>query len=448
MKRMLVLLLILLCLCGCGPAEETVTADAPVPGEDPFGKTYYYRAAVLFDGYIGGAQDYGKHPSMTFEITEDGRFLVDGTDMGTLKETVLTEENFDSLLVPRENEGYYVDLAASLRTENERAWAVSEDLILLRQNSGALFLLDRYSDFDVENKPVRLFRLGKEPLTASGKTRWYGVEGAKSVETSTKLADGSAYITTDCLYGTNSDTADSNYYYYIDGREFVSVIRWWQEERERSVLSRDWQPISWEDPMWQRDSSLMKAMEVIAPPESWRFIPLEDQTCLLTAESKLFLWEGDGLYRLEQMDSVSAAKWAYMERLNQKHLPLELVVEGGRGKFREVWLDCGQGELFGVMINQYTGQRFVFPEERNVLYWSPMNDDGSRAEEVVIEFALLKGDMFARDEDDIFLRGAITAGLNGTQYENVRIETDGDLPEGIAVKVLDWEGKVLCSEKG
>ena len=159
MKRVLALLLILLCLTGCAPAQETVTADTPVPGENPFGNTYYYRAAVKFDGYIGsGYVDYGKYLPMSFEVTADGHFWVDGTDMGTLKETVLTEENFDSVLAPRKNEQYYVDLAASLRTENERAWAVGEDFLLLRQNSGALLLVDRYSIFDMEEKPVRVFR--------------------------------------------------------------------------------------------------------------------------------------------------------------------------------------------------------------------------------------------------------------------------------------------------
>ena len=37
MKRIIVLLaLLLLCLTACAPAEEIATADAPVPGQDPF----------------------------------------------------------------------------------------------------------------------------------------------------------------------------------------------------------------------------------------------------------------------------------------------------------------------------------------------------------------------------------------------------------------------------
>ena len=452
MKRIIVLLaLLLLCLTACAPAEEIATADAPVPGQDPFGNTYYYRAAVKFDNYIGGANDYREYLTMTFAFTEDGRFLMDGTDMGDLKETVLTEENFDSLLVPRENEGYYVTLAKKLREENRRAWTVGGDFILLLQSSGALFLLDRHTIFDVEEKPVRVLRLGTEPLTASGKNRWYGVEGAKAVETSTVLTDGSAYITAECVYHEREARrtwADSNYYYWVDGNDFVSMLRWRQEERGRSTLSRDWQPVSWEDRVWRRDPSLTEAMEEIAPPESWRCIPLEYQNYLLTAEEQLFLLEGDGLYRLEQMDSIAAAKWAYLERLNRDHLPLELVFEGEYEVFQEVWLDCTQGELFGVMLNRYTGQRYQFSGEADLMYWSPMNEDGSRSKEVVIEFALLKGDMFTRDEDDIFLRGTITADLNGTQYQNVRIETDGDLPEGISISVLDWEGNTLCKTAG
>jgi len=42
----------------------------------------------------------------------------------------------------------------------------------------------------------------------------------------------------------------------------------------------------------------------------------------------------------------------------------------------------------------------------------------------------------------------ITAKLDGTQYKDVRIEADSDLPEGIAVEVRDWEGKTLCRKAG
>ena len=451
MKRVFALLLILLCLTGCAPAQQTVTADTPVPGEDPFGNTYYYRAAVKFDGYIGsGYVDYGKYLAMSFDVTADGHFWVDGTDMGTLKETVLTEENFDSVLAPRKNEQYYVDLAASLRTENERAWAVGEDFLLLRQNSGALLLVDRYSIFDMQEKPVRVLRLGKTPLGTNGKTRWYGIEGAAAVETSTKLTDGSAYIATECLSG-DQNKLPSRYYYYIDGDEFVPVLYWWNEERGRAVFSRQWQPLPWTEEEWLKQDYVKNALGNIAPYESWQCIPLKGKDCLLTAEGSLFLWNSDGLYRLEQMDSHAAAKWTYAERLDTDHLPLELVVEGDHEDYRRLWLDCENGLLACVMVNQYTGQRFLFPEERNVLYWSPMNDDGSRAEEVTLELAFLRGDdrmAASLDEDDIFLRMTVTAKLNGTQYKDVRIEADGDLPEGIAVSVLDWEGRTLCRKAG
>ena len=274
------------------------------------------------------------------------------------------------------------------------------------------------------------------------------------METSTELTDGSVYISTECLFayptrGVNK--SEGIYYYYVDGDEFVSVLRWWNEERRRAAFSRQWQPLPWTEEEWLKKDYVRKALGAIAPYESWQHIALKSKSCLLTAEGSLFLWDGDSLYRLEQMDSISAAKWTYMQRLNRDHLPLELIIEGGYEDFRRLWLDCENGLLACVGVDQYTGQQFWFPEEKDVLYWSPMNDDGSRAEEVIIELAFLNGGdplLGLLDEDDIFLRMTVTAKLDGTQYKDVRIEADGDLPEGIAVSVLDWEGRTLCRKAG
>ena len=338
-----------------------------------------------------------------------------------------------------------------LWAENDRAWAIGTDCILLRQNSGAMLLLDQSSIFDVPDKPIRLFRLGKEPLGEGGKERWYGIEDAAAVETSLNLPNGSAYISTACIFRSSGDKwmrPNSNFYYYVDGKEFVPVIRWWMEERGRTKLStRIWQPIPWAEEVWQRKPYYDALMEIAA--DDWQYLPLDDDRYFLSSGDMLFLWDGDDLYRLEQMDSIAAAKWSYFERLDRDHLPLELVFEREiQESYKEIWLDCKQGQVFGVYQDLYTGQKYRFASERDLLYWSPMNDDGSRAEDVAIEFALLKGDDRVMDEDNIFLRGTITTTLDGTRYRNVQIELDGDLPDGAAVSVLDWEGKTLCRKAG
>ena len=443
-------LVMLLCLlAGCAQKR---TPEVPVLPEDPFGQTFYYQNGILFDSHISQNNYTGFIP-LTFQVTESGRFLVNGKRIGYLEELVLTEENFDSHFFQE-----HAALTEALRTENAAAWTAQNHTyryLLLRQTDGQFYL----ARGGTGNHYSQVFRLGGTPVEGNGKKLWYGEEAA-AIETSLDLADGSAYISTECVYQRTYNAnmrADSTYYYYIDGDDFVPVHRWLKEEQGRTIIpGRAWQPLPWTEEEWQEKPYYDELAENTAYAD-WRYLPLENSDYFLSLDGGLWLvnkngqWAVDSVYRLEQMDSLTAARWAYMEGVERDHLPLELVFQGNHEDYDVLLLDSANGQFYGVMTDLYTSQQYRYDSsDSKILYWSPVNSDGSVANKAEIQFALLKRDDpgGTLDEDSIFLRGTITAKRSGTTYKKAKITLDGKLPDGFTISVLDAEGNTLRTEAG
>ena len=102
------------------------------------------------------------------------------------------------------------------------------------------------------------------------------------------------------------------------------------------------------------------------------------------------------------------------------------------------------------MFNNEGEDRFdhklTFPDEKNITYWSPQNEDGTVAEAAVIRFSLLRGDSMFLDEEDIVHTGTITLKRIGNKYRQVHL--DGALPGGVSLTVLDPAGKPLLKAGG
>ena len=170
---------------------------------------------------------------------------------------------------------------------------------------------------------------------------------------------------------------------------------------------------------------------------------------LLSSGDLLILWNGEGAYRLEQMDGIGPARWAYMEKTDWQHLPVELSF---MGEYDELRLFCEGGSVEGVFVykdDDRHNYNLSTPDNKNIIYWTPMNEEGSRDDAGVIHFTLLKSEAKSvgqLNEDDIFLTGTITLKLRGTKYKSVKINIDGEKPKDLTIKVLDYEGNLLKKE--
>ena len=453
----LILFFMLALLTAChseAPAAEPTAPEPPVSEEftpeSPYGQTFYFKEALCLNSQISVSSYDGFIP-LAFQFLEDGSFLIDGEQTSQPEELQLTQENFDELFYLDERED-----AAAWRIANVRAWSVwyqkQENFVLMQQRDGTYLIARRYGKAEQNPRFSHVFLTSDTPLESNGKILWYGPEQAAEIPTSTTLRNGSVYISTECLVDTSPTVfreADTLYYYTIENDEFVRTIRWWREERLHSDLGdRNWQPLPWTEAEWQKKSYYEALTQRFAlPMEDWRYLELEGPSeYLLSSGDVLILWDGRGAYRLEQMDGIGPARWAYMDGTDRELLPVELSFAG---EYDELWLTCEGGMLEGVFVYE-NEDRFDYnlltSFDKNITYWTPMNEDGSRTTEGVIQFTLLKGDaMFIGDldEDDIILTGTITLKLRGTDYKKVRIDVDGEIPKDVTIEVLDFEGNTL-----
>ena len=452
----LFLMLALLTAChNAAPIAEPAAPELPVvevfTPESPYGQTFYFKEALCLNSQISVSSYDGFIP-LAFQFLEDGRFLIDGKETSQPEDLQLTQKNFDELfyLVNRED-------AAAWRTANVRAWSVwyrdRENFVLMQQRDGTYLIARSYGQ-SLNPHFSHVFLTSDVPSESNGKILWYGPEKAAEIPTSTDLQDDSVYISTECLTNTSTTVfrdADTLRYYTIEDGAFVHTIRWWREERGRRDLGdRNWQSLPWTQEEWQGKpyyEALTQRFDISM--KDWRYLKLASNEYLLSSGDVLILWDGDNAYRLEQMDGIGPARWAYMDKTDWQHLPVELSFTG---EYDELWLTCEGGSMGGAFVYK-NEDRFDYnlstSDNKNIIYWTPMNDDGSRASEGVIQFTLLKGDaMFIGDldEDDIFLTGTITLKLRGTDYKTVRIDVDRELPEDVSIEVLDYEGKTLTQK--
>lgn len=361
------------------------------PVEPPFGTAYAVETVVYADlAFSSGPEHFAAD---VYTVTENGVLLGDGEELGKAKKIRLTPENFDQLVVSAVEwteaawkGGYNMTL---LRDQNETAWSVQtqDDVFyyLLRQSNGDIYLTYGYDrENDGEDFVRFVFRLGQ----------WHGDENEYDpygwrdgvdvavTEAADSLADGSAYYTTACVFmnplSSTLSGADSGYYYYIDGKDFVLGRRRTMTELRIPGVIWHWQAFPWTEEEWAAKFWL-EPVDLSGYTEIL-YQPLDESDCLLSVDGRLWLVEDHGnsktgiwsIYALERAENLEAAQWAYMEGTGQ---PLTITFDV---EFDEVQLSCTGGALHGAYENVNDDVLHYYGDQ--ILYWTAATDSGAHEE--------------------------------------------------------------------
>lgn len=212
------------------------------------------------------------------------------------------------------------------------------------------------------------------------------------------LLNGSAYISAECVYmnplSSQLAGADSGYYYYIADGELAVVYRKANTEK-RMKLPVEWKTLPFTDEEWEN----LFSPAIGVPPidgyteRLWR--PLDETYTLLSMDGELWLMEQRGkiwsIYRLTRVENTESARWSYMEGVDAEHLPV--VLDFAR-PFDRIELNCTGGFIGGATTNVNTENKIYYEKQTDVLYWTPMNPDGTSAENAVVSFTVYRNGEF------------------------------------------------------
>jgi len=421
-----VLLCIVLAVCFL---TDPVSGD----GQLPLDTVYHFREVIYSNGSYSSSYDL--FVADRYAVSADGHFLKDGEDLGPWQPITLTKENFDGLLqMPLVwTEGYD---AAKLRRDNADAWTLTKGeglFFLLRQKDGAIYLAQGHDS--AEHDPVLrfIFRLGETPGTLQKPD---GQDIPVTAEVPDPLADGSAYITTDCVFLNPLSSyfrgdGDSGFFYYIDSRDFVAVHRNSMTSQRLEGMEAQWRDLPFTDEEWNA-KFWMDPVDLSGYTERL-YRHLEGWYYLLSLDGALWLVEDHmdevgiwSIYALKPVDSIAEAQWSYMDGVDAAHRPMVLEFDL---EFDRLHLDCDQGQIYGATTNVNYKEKLYYPGQNEVIYWTPLNLDGSTApDHAAITFSLWKNDAVTAE-------GVLTIDRQG----NCGIQVSGAPVGTVSVKDFDME---------
>ena len=250
------------------------------------------------------------------------------------------------------------------------------------------------------------------------------------------LAEGSAYITTECVFLNPLSSAwagaDSGYYYYIKDGYLITGLRSAMTEAPVGKPVGDWQewPFTegeWAEKFWITPVAVSGYTERL-------YRPLNETTYLLSMDGQLWLVEERGeagiwsIFALSRTENLESARWSYMEGVDAEHRPMVLQFDL---EYDRLHLDCDVGQIFGATTNVNYEEKIYYAKQTEVIYWTPLNEDGTSApDRAEISFAVEYG-------GEITAEGVLTIDRQG----QCGIRGSG-APDG-SVTVLDSDGKVL-----
>ncbi len=250
------------------------------------------------------------------------------------------------------------------------------------------------------------------------------------------LADGSAYISTECVFLNPLSSAwagaDSGYYYYVYDGSFVAGLRSARAESPMGKLVGDWQKWPFTKEEWA-EKFWITPVDVSGYTERL-YRPLNESAYLLSMDGRLWLVEERGevgiwsIYQLERVDSMETARWSYMEGVDPAHRPmvLDFALDYDR-----LHLDCDQGQIFGATTNVNYEEKLYYAGQTELIYWTPLNEDGTTApDRAEITFSVWK-------DDAVTAEGVLTIDRRG----QCGIQVSGELVG--TVSVMDADGRLL-----
>lgn len=283
------------------------------------------------------------------------------------------------------------------------------------------------------------FQAYLDGLCAGGNKTEAATEDVQTVEVPDPLADGSVYISTECVFlnplSSAVASADSGYYYTIHGSTFSLVRRSSQAAAAIQVKSWQWQDWPFTEDAWA-EKFWITPVDVSGYTERL-YLPLNEDYYLLSLDGRLWLVDDHGdsktgiwsIHALERAENLVTARWSYMDGVDGEHLPMVLKFEM---EYDQLRLNCDQGQIFGATTNVNYEDKIYYAGQTETIYWTALNEDGTTApDEAEITFAIVK--------DDVTLaEGVLTLDRQG----QCGIEVSGTPPTG-AVSVMDADGSLL-----
>lgn len=399
----------------------------------PLGTTYHFNEVIYSNGSYSSSYDLFVADSYT--VSEDGEFILDGETVGPWQPVTLTKENFDALI--RNPFVWTEDYdAAKLRRNNAEAWTVSRGeglFFLLRQKDGTVYLAQGHDTAEYDPGIRFVFRLGETPVMIRKPA---AQEVPVTAEPADPLADGSVYITTDCVFLNPLSSAfrgdgDSGFFYYIDSGDFVAVHRNSMTSQRLEGMEAQWRDLPFTDEEWNA-KFWMDPVDLSGYTERL-YRHLEGGQYLLSLDGALWLVEDRlnevgvwSIFALEQADSIAEAQWSYMDGVDAAHRPMVLEFDL---EFDRLHLDCDRGQIYGATTNVNYKEKIYYSGQNEVLYWTPLNLDGSTAPDLAeITFTLWK-------KDAVTAEGVLTIDRQG----NCGIQVSGAPAGTVSVKDYDLE---------
>ena len=249
------------------------------------------------------------------------------------------------------------------------------------------------------------------------------------------LADGSVYISTKCVYMTPYSSqlasADSGCYYYIADDYFHIVQRKYQFTTPVRMIQTQWQELPFTEEAWA-EKFLLNPVDIFAYEER-KYLHLDEVYDLLLLDGELWIlcYSGEmlwSIYRLEPVADRVSAQWSYMDGVDADHRPMVIRFDM---YFDQLFLNCDQGQLFGVTTNVNYEDKVYYAGQTEVIYWTPRNEDGSTApDQAEITFEVVT-------EEKTVAQGVLTINRSG----RCGIRVSGE-PEG-GITVMDADCAVL-----